>query len=79
MTISLAIPTVGQIVHFYPHIYPPDAPQAAIVTAVHSRKLVNLAVFNNQGTSYGAINVTVVHDGDTPPDDRYCTQMPYSV
>lgn len=76
------VPTVGRIVHYYPSeqdrmagraVGPYGAagpePLAAIVTHVWGPTYVNLAVFDKNGTSFGATSVTLepaLAEGATP-------------
>lgn len=80
-------PTVGRVVHFYPgeskyefgYCFVKDRPHAALVTAVHSDRLVNLTAFDANGKSYGFTSVQLVQDGDQVPGGMYCEWMPYQI
>lgn len=51
-------PTVGRIVHYHGGNNTPNEPTlAAIVTHVHSPSMVNLAVFDSNGNTYGRTSV----------------------
>lgn len=62
-------PTIGRIVHYYPHSqdtgsfpYTPGEPVAAIITQVHSDECVNLRLFVD-GQAQGETWITsVVYD-----------------
>lgn len=64
-------PTVGRIVLFHPHDDdggdPNGQPHAAIVTHVHHDRLVNLTVFNENGSPYARQDVQLVQDDDPFP------------
>jgi len=64
-------PKVGSLVLFHPFAAVERGadyqPHAAIVTFVHSDRLVNLAVFNSGGGSYGREAVSLLQDDDQPP------------
>lgn len=79
-------PTIGRIVWYTPEMYVPSnsnygtQPFAAIVTYVHSDRMVNLSVFDHTGEHYSVRSVTLVQDDDeTRPSDRYCEWMPYQI
>jgi hypothetical protein len=77
-------PTVGRIVHYRPlgyevfaHFPTGGQPCAAIVTHVHSDRLVNLTVFDPNGVPYPRSSVTLVQEGDEKPKYSYCEWMQY--
>lgn len=75
-------PTVGRIVLFHPHVNdggdPNGQPHAAIVTHVHHDRLINLTVFNENGSIYAKQNVQLVQDEDPfPTDGSYAEWMAY--
>ena len=71
-------PTVGRIVWYYPAC--DTTPRAAIIAYVHDDHMVNLAVFDTNGTPYSRISVTLVQPEDPArPDQSYCRWMPYQV
>lgn len=78
-------PTVGRVVWYRAKLlgnsHPKESPeQAAIVTYVHSDRLVNLVVFGHNGNPVPMTSVTLVQEGDTPPMDwGYCEWMPYQI
>jgi hypothetical protein len=77
-------PTPGRIVWFYPDEAFPGAwekgePLAAIVSCVHSNRVVNLAVFDSNGNSHSCISVTLVQPDDAKMTDYYCEWMPYQI
>jgi hypothetical protein len=70
-------PTVGRIVLFHPV---PEVTMAAIVAHVHSDTMVNLAVFDGNGKSYGQTSVQLVAPGQAKPEfGFYCEWMPHQV
>lgn len=76
-------PTVGRVVWFtpsamHPGIYDRTQPLAAIVTYVHSDRMVNLVVFDHNGNATGCTSVTLLQDDDQPNTAGYfCQWMPY--
>jgi len=77
-------PTVGRIVWFYPPANQlpeahPGHPLAAIITAVWSDEMVNLAVFDGNGSSHSYTSVPLVQPEATAPGLPYCQWMPYQV
>ena len=81
-------PTVGRVVLYVPredkyafgfHLSA-GRPHAAIVTAVHGDRLVNLAVFDTGGKTFPATSVTLKQPEDKAPDyGDYCEWMPYQI
>ena len=70
-------PSIGRIVLFHPW---PEVTQAAIVTYVHSDTMVNLTVFESDGTTSGKTSVQLVQPGEPKPEfGFYCEWMPYQV
>jgi hypothetical protein len=76
-------PTVGRVV-WYRELYPESiegpqykSPQAAIVTYVHSDRMVNLATFDCNGNLNPRTSVRLVQDGDEDPGCSHCEWMPY--
>lgn len=84
-------PTVGRVVWFTPatsalQIDPAfthhdrTKPCAAMVTYVWNLRLVNLVVFDNNGTPFGKTSVQLLQDDDAKPELGYfCAWMPYQV
>jgi len=77
-------PTIGRVVWFHPASnsnesgFAPAPICAAIVAYVHSDACVNLAVFDANGNSHSKTSVTLVQDGEPPPEyGYYCEWMPY--
>ncbi len=72
-------PTIGRVVWFYERCVPDTAEQAlaAIVTYVHSDRLVNLAVFDGNGKCAGRISVPLRQPADVAPRGMFCEWMPY--
>lgn len=76
-------PTVGRIVHYWPFGQMEDGsnqPHAAIVTFVHSDRMVNLCAHNDRGHAYGITSIPLLQDDDEPPIGSsvgYATWMEY--
>jgi hypothetical protein len=74
-------PTVGRIVH-YRQMTPGQFPGShdvvpAIITHVHSDRLVNLCVFDANGGTHQKTSVKLVQDGDEPEKFAHCSWMPF--
>lgn len=83
---NVITPTVGRVVHFYPGDYDPDlayaktsyrGPLTALVTYVHSPRLVNLAVFSANGGHHARTSVQLVQPEDEVPTGSHCAWMPF--
>jgi len=80
-------PTVGRKVWYRPAVEVDagmvrngDDPLDATVVAVHSDKMVNLSIFDANGTQHVRNSVELVQDGVQPPSDiGYCEWMPYQI
>jgi len=73
-------PTIGRVMWYWPEKEDrEDQPLCALVVRVHDDNMVNLAVFNVDGSSGGALRVPIVQDGSphTAGDSPYCEWMPY--
>jgi hypothetical protein len=77
-------PTPGRIVHFTPgsgdsSINHPDKtqPLAAIVTYVWHDRMVNLTVFDQNGTPVVRTSVTLLQDDDIAPAGPHAQWMDY--
>lgn len=70
-------PTVGRIVHYFlagKH----DKPQAALLVGVNGERNINLAVFNDDGSHFRAVDVPLLQDDDAAPEDApYAAWMVY--
>ncbi len=84
----MIIPTVGRVVLFVPredkyafgYCLHAGKPHAALVTAVHSDRLVNLAVFDANGKTFPATSVQLRQPADEVPKyGDYCEWMPYQI
>lgn len=75
------VPTVGRVVWFHPAAAanPNGQPHAALIAFVQSEQLVNLAVFDENGTGYSATSVPLLQGDDAPPADgsAYAEWMPF--
>lgn len=71
-------PMVGRIVWYWLGSHTPQRePLAAIIAAVKSDSIVNLAIFDAGGHHGGEENVPLIQDGDERPKGHYCEWMPY--
>lgn len=77
-------PTVGRIVWYYPDSFNDRelgdfvGPLAAIVTAVKTDTLINMAVFDPIGRAYGRQTVDLYQgEGERPVSGDYAEWMPY--
>lgn len=81
-------PTVGRVLHFFPStLYmagrklafgDPSQPLAAVIAYVHSDKMVNLTVWDQNGLQFDVCSVQLVQDGDTVPlGSFYAAWMDY--
>ena len=73
-------PTVGRVMWYWPEKEDRgDQPLCALVTYVWGDNMVNLAVFNPDGSSGGEQSVPIVQEGSphTVGDSPYCEWMPY--
>lgn len=74
-------PTVGRVVWFY--VYGQGqghkGPLAALVTKVWSDRVVNLAIFDEDGSQWPQTSVRLVQENEETPGSNYCTWMPYQI
>lgn len=81
-------PTIGRVVLFWPTLaYARDKgmayedsgkPLPALITYVHNLRMVNLAVFDQNGENYPVTSVPLFQDGEPVPNGGfYCEWMPY--
>lgn len=71
-------PTIGRIVYFF--MKKDDKEKAALVCNVHSDRLVNLFVYNHDGSGFPFVGATLVQPRDeVPGGGPYCTWMPFQV
>lgn len=81
-------PTVGRVLHFFPSTQymadrklafgDPSQPLAAVIAYVHSDKMVNLAVWDQNGLQFDVCSVQLVQEGDTVPlGSFYAAWMDY--
>ena len=83
------LPTVGRVVWFTPSRLTGDygfthidsrKPLAAIVSHVFNDALVNLSVFDSNGTPFSRTSVPLVQAGEAKSENGYfCEWMPYQV
>jgi len=77
---TVIVPTPGRVVWFWPLGMKVEGKQAwaAMVTAVHSERLVNLSVYYPSGVQTPAQMVRLVQPGDPEPiGTDFCEWMPY--
>ena len=80
----MIIPTVGRVVWYRPnhadgiiHL-DPTHPLAAMIACVLNERLVNLTVFDSNGTAFSRRSVPLLQDGDAASfRGPYCEWMPY--
>lgn len=87
MSQVLIHPTVGRVVWFYPSSNTAEGgfarhadgggPYAALVAHVWSDYLVNLSVFDANGTPHSRTSVTLLHDDTLATDAAFCMWMPF--
>lgn len=69
-------PTVGRIVHYF--FAAGAVEHAAILVGVHNERSINLAVFNDDGSLYPALEVPLLQDDDAvPAEGAYAAWMPF--
>jgi hypothetical protein len=82
-------PTVGRMVYFRPSIFtnseyfamPLDTePCAAIIVRVWDDHLVNLSIFDANGTPHAMTSVPLIQEGEPKPEDGFfCYWMPFQI
>lgn len=72
-------PTVGRVVWYRPGGSMKDQPCAAMVTYVHSPRLVNLIVFDPNGNPVPRTSITMRQEEDPVPQGFFCEWMPYQI
>lgn len=87
MNSTIIKPTIGRVVWFHPSEFTGEAgfaghgndqPYAAIIAHVWSDAMVNLTVFDANGTAHSRTSVALVQDGSPVPGGGfYCEWMPY--
>jgi hypothetical protein len=75
-------PTVGRMVWFYHkgehvNLYQPQAAQVAYVHEDKDSKLVNLSVLTPDGDAFPRMKVSLIQEGETPPEGEFCCWMPF--
>lgn len=80
----MIVPTVGRVVWFTPETefsgayHDQTQSLAAIVTYVWNERMVNLAVFDQNGVAHSRTSVELIQDdGSKPVGGHYCEWMPY--
>ena len=70
-------PSVGRVVWFWPtKPSPVEQPYAALVTYVHSDRMINVGGFNHNGEVFAMTSVQLLQDDDIPVGPC-CSWMPY--
>ena len=80
-------PTVGRVVLFVPketsyafeYCIVAEQEHAAQIACVHSDRLVNLSIIDQNGKQFRRTSVTLVQEGDPIPQCDYCKWMPYQI
>lgn len=78
-------PTPGRVVWFTPSVHDDtrhdrEQPLAALVTYVWNDRMINLAVFDQDGDRASRTSVTLLQDNDPPLEGGYYAQwMPYQI
>jgi hypothetical protein len=90
----MIVPTVGRVVWFWPGVnfvmhraatgqnfaFDGNGPCAAIVVKVWGDRLVNLSVFDQNGTSHAVTSCPLKQEGDEiVAEGSYCEWMPYQI
>lgn len=71
-------PSVGRIVWYWPGCDEPGQPQAAIITYVHSSKMIGVAVLSPSGCVRFRSSVRLCQPSDTDSVlSEHCRWMPY--
>jgi hypothetical protein len=77
------VPSIGRVVWFWP-IEPVDQPYAALVTYVHSDRLINVGGFTANGEPFARTSIKLRQDGDPEAApfpvrgvEAYAEWMPY--
>lgn len=80
---QIITPQVGRHVWFHQttaNVFPgSESVRAAIITHVHSDRMVNLCVFDANGVPLSRTSVLLVQPGDPKPQHMHCEWMPYQV
>lgn len=71
-------PTIGRVVWYHPD-KPHKQPWTALICAVLSDRIVNLAVFDENGLGKSKQAVFLIQEGEEPPQSSYCEWMPYQI
>ena len=86
MSNTIIKPTVGRVLWFYPSQltgeagfvrHPDGGPYAAIIARVWNDAMVNLAVFDANGTIHSRTSVPLVQDGGCALEEGFCSWMPF--
>lgn len=75
------IPTVGRIMWYGgdPYFNSGEPLAAIVVAVVAAGQLVNLAVFDAEGSLHGRKGVLVVQEGEKPPEGSFACWMPFQI
>ncbi len=77
-------PSLGRVVWFTPYESDTMARDnsgrcAALVTYVHSDRMVNLAVFDGNGNHHPKTSVKLLQEEDERPTSGFCEWMPFQL
>lgn len=73
-------PTIGRVVWFHP--YATETTHAAIIVYVHSDAMVNLTIWDENGTNYPRTSVPLWNGEGERPDPHkgmFASWMPYQI
>lgn len=77
----MIVPSIGRVVWFrkYRPLSEQEQAEAAMITYVHTERLVNLVVFDAYGKTRSECSITLVQEGDDAPQVDYAEWMPYQI
>jgi len=79
--VKMIMPTIGRVVLYRKSTGSGTQPNAAIITFVHSDRMVNLVVFNENGVAHGETSVTLMQTEEEASNPSFvgpfCEWMPY--
>lgn len=71
-------PTIGRVVLVHRGNTGTNQPEPALVSYVHSDKLINVGGFDCNGTPFACTSLQLLQDDDTPTNPKYYAEwMPY--
>ena len=69
-------PTIGRVVWYWPTAEQTGQPWAALVTYVHSDRMINVGGWDANGNPVRATSIALLQDDDEPKGP-HCQWMPY--